>query len=61
MEHTEYLEEEEEEYDECSYCDFKIMIKDMDMDNWIYGAYYCDRCFKLIKEDENDGYDTDSD
>jgi hypothetical protein len=41
-----------EEYDECSYCNFKIIIKEMDMKNWHNGAYYCDSCFELIEDDE---------
>ncbi len=44
-----YLENETEE---CSYCDFTIKIKDMDMKNWYNGAYFCDSCFTLIENNE---------
>lgn len=41
-----------EETDECSFCEFTIKIKDMSMDNWYNGAYFCDSCFELIEEDK---------
>ena len=42
----------EEETEECSYCEFTIKVKNMSMDNWYNGAYFCDSCFELIENDE---------
>lgn len=44
----------EEEIEECSYCEFTIKVKNMSMDNWYNGAYFCDSCFELIENDELD-------
>jgi len=53
----------EEEYDECNYCDEKILINKMDIANWVNCAYYCDNCIEILKEieeDENTDFESDS-
>lgn len=42
----------DEEYEECSYCEFTIKIKDMQLKNWYCGAYFCDNCIELIEDNK---------